>query len=64
MKSVKFTHTQFKTEVILYVEKVIGVFFAPTANSVVVLGDGGAAVPVEGTIEEVDKKIQDAKTAQ
>ena len=60
MTEVHFVHTQFKTDVVIYKEQVFAVTFAPMQKSVVVVAVGGAAVPVEGSIDEVRNKIQEA----
>jgi hypothetical protein len=58
-----FTHTQFKTPVTVYADLVFAVGYMPTMKSVCLIATGGAAVPVEGTVEEVQAKITQAKKA-
>jgi hypothetical protein len=61
---VVFTHTTFKSDVIIYAEQVFAVFFAPTMKSVCILGPGGAAVPVDCSIDEANEKLQAALAAK
>jgi hypothetical protein len=58
---VTFTHTQFKTPVTVYAELIFAVCYMPNFKSVALVGNGGAAVPVEGEIEEIKQKITAAK---
>jgi hypothetical protein len=63
MSELEFTHMQFKKPVIIYVDQVFAVCFAPTMNSVVLIASGGAAIPVEGELEEVNNRVSQAKLA-
>ena len=63
MTEIVFTHTQFKSDVVIYADLIFGAMVAPAMKSVVVLGPGGVSVPVEGTLPEVLEKIRAAKSA-
>lgn len=58
-----FTHTQFDTPVTVYAELIFAVCYMPNFKSVAIVGNGGAAVPVKGELEEIKQKITAAKEA-
>ena len=58
--TVTLIHTQFNTEVCIYLSQIYAITTAPTMNSTVVIGAGGAAVPVLGSIEEVKNEVYKA----
>jgi hypothetical protein len=57
----EFTHTTFKNKVYLYPQEVFAVTYMPTFQSVAIISKGGAAIPVQGTLDEVTKIITAAK---
>jgi hypothetical protein len=57
MTEIEFIHAQFKTPVVVYRELVFAVLYAPAMKSVVLTATGGAAIPVEGSLEQVKAKI-------
>lgn len=63
MTEVEFTHTTYGKRVVLYAEQVVAVIEElPTMKSVVIIGPGSTAIPVQGTYEEVKQKVTQAKT--
>lgn len=63
MNTAKFTHTTYQTEVEVWPENVMAVFYLPTMKSIVLVGPGSTAIPVVGTQEEIVKKLTAAKKA-
>ena len=61
MKMIEFTHTQYQTPVSVWVDHVMAVVYMPAMKSAALVAQGGAAIPVEGSYEQVKKKIADAK---
>lgn len=61
MSPIKFTHSNLKTPVYVFAELVVAVYFLTTNNTTAILGNAGALIPVEGTVEEVTKQIELAK---
>jgi hypothetical protein len=62
MSPVKFTHSNLKTAVYVFPELVAAVYFLATNQTTAILSNAGALIPVEGTVEEVTKAIEAAKT--
>lgn len=63
MITVSFINPITKQQVVLYPHQVFGVTFLPTNNCTVVTSVGGAAVPVECSIDEAVNKINAALAA-
>lgn len=61
MNPVKFVHSNLKTDVFVFAELVAAVYFLKNNNTTAILSNGGALIPVEGTVEEVTKQIEAAK---
>lgn len=55
-----FKHPNNNADIILLTSKIAGAMVMPANGSVVVLGDGGTVVPVQGTLEEVKLRIENA----
>ena len=58
--TVKLTHSNFKSEVIIYTNQIMAVMYLPQNQTTAVLGVGGAMVPVVGTVDEVNEVIKQA----
>lgn len=63
IETVKFTHAKFNTDVYIYPTEIYAVTLEPTLKLTIVVGRGGASVPVVGTVEEALIKINAAKEA-
>ncbi len=63
MNAVKFIHSNLKTEVNVFAELVIAVYYLSSNQTTAILGNAGALIPVEGTVEQVTKAIETAKTS-
>jgi hypothetical protein len=61
---VVFTHTAYKSDVVVYADQVFAVFFLPAMKSVVLIGPGSTAIPVDCSIDEANEKILAAKAAK
>lgn len=57
---IEFKHPNNNADIILLTSKIAGAMVMPANGSVVVLGDGGTVVPVQGTLEEVKSRILNA----
>ncbi len=64
MTEVRFTHTTYQTDVVVFAEQAIAVLHLPTMKSTVIVGPGSTAIPVVGTVDEVTKKLMTAKAVQ
>ena len=63
MTPIIFTHTAYKTDVVIFAEQVVAILFLPAMKSTVVVGPGSTAVPVVGTVEEVTERVRAAIAA-
>lgn len=61
MEPVKFVNPLTKQDVFVFADMVFGVTFMVTQACTVLTGPGGAAIPVDCTVEEAIKKILDSR---
>lgn len=60
-RTTSFMHTVHKTEVIVFADMIIGVFYFIGFKSTTLMGAGGSPIPVEGTVEEAIEKLKQAR---
>lgn len=63
MTEVRFTQTNFQTEVIVYAEQIVAITYGPVQKSTLLIGPGSTAIPVTDTPEEANRKIKAAMSA-
>ncbi len=63
-RTVKFTHGQFGSDVVLFADAVFGVIYMPMQKQAAVIAVGGAAVPIKESQDEAIRIIATGRGAR